>query len=1018
MPAAQIGGTAINGDFKKEDWKKMKRNYHISAAIMLLIMTVTFIIPHLSANAADDAPGTGIIEIPEEGIRLEYTVLGGNITEATNDGYKSQFFINGAVHPGETLSIAVSGNGTTMSQFNPVNQDLEATLTVWFDAGNGEENREIMTLAPGESGSVSSSFIVPKDARTVKIFGYIGNAWINPNGGGSRDLYLNVEFEVVAEEMPIIGQEQEQESDPESSESIPKPTSGRSLWRTIVTVGISIAGTMGVIAAELANKAAASGKDEQPTDETVYVLNPSHKLFNLEVNKPVTLNVNGYRVTQEGHQIEKGALISISLPPVLAEYFSLQTTGSNGQVSCIITLLKIPSASTATLDVNGVFPHGKANTQVQLAFKMKFAISPVNSPNITYYEKEKRWQAPELIASFRDPVQNTPIKVGFYFGFMDPPLRFEPDILEVKESYSSDDGLTYNFKLNVRDGIDLKTYFGENLTDDNGRVTVNVVVKDEKGKEYAAKTELQLHPQLKMIAYAYDPDKGKGKNNRPKTPYQGLELKDTQFIVDGIDVLPVLFFFVRTDKEVAEGDEYLSAVDLVDVLSVKFTTGKFPDPEVSEADSGDGLFAYRVRSSDFIPYTKEEEKNYFLEVELVMRVGTPKNISLAGMTQLIFMSPQFMKFHFWVVPGEYQGTSEAFAYVQLYPSKTGVPNMPLTLEIENPPDRDRGFLELINGDREQNTREPDLYTSDEYLPLPKGSACWGLRYSGMRWDNFTPSVFGASSPSEYRVICTGPESDTGAIWQTSQTINLGQNINTLLSDLLCSADSLQLNSPYWKESVVPYFIRGPLTNIISWFVPEYELYVCKEMRERIIEWLVSRSIYKKGDDPKKIQSMFKMNGIEYELYQIYAWHVWAGIFLSGSDDKHAKALDPWWEQRWDDPSLKNHENLITVYSELNLKLSERGLSVRAISTIIAGVLPFAYLLAPILAKFGIIKSIPAIVQFINIWLFGSGGAATAVNALEGVDETSAIYNQQDRRKNRYDRSWFTNFIQSLSNTDD
>ncbi|MBE0698690.1 MAG: hypothetical protein IH586_17365, partial [Anaerolineaceae bacterium] len=724
--------------------------------------------------------------------------------------------------------------------------------------------------------------------------------YVNCDAGMNRYNYqwVGKDSEAMQAPPPAIPESIQPTPEPESSPPAPKPAPGRSLWRTIVAVGISIAGTLGVIAGELANKAAqaaASGEEEQPTEETVYVLNPSHKLFNLEINKPVTLNVNGYRVTQEGYQIEKGALISISLPPDLAEYFNLQTTGSNGQVSCIITLLKIPSASFATLEVNGVFPHGKANTQVQLAFKMKFAISPVNSPNITYSEKEKRWQAPELVASFRDPVQNTPIKVGFYYGFTDPPLTFDPDILEVKEGYSSDDGLTYNFMLKVKDDINLETFFGEDLTEDDGRVMVNVVVKDEKGKEYPAKTELQVHPQLKMIAYAYDPDKGKAKNNRPETPYQGLELKDTQFIVDGMDVLPLLFFFVRTDKEAAEGDEYLSAVDLVDVLSVKFTAGKLPDPEANDEDSGDGLFAYRVRSSDFIPYTRDEEKNYSLEVEPVMRAGAPKNIGLAGMSHLIFVSPQFMKFHFWVVPGQYRGTSEAFAYVQLYPLKTGVPNLPLSLEIENPPNSDRGFLELVNGDREQNTREPDISTSDEYLPLAKGSACWGLRYSGMSWDNLNPSVFGASSPSEYRVICTGPKSDTGPIWQTSLTINVGQNINTLLSDLLGAADNLQLNNPYWKDSVIPYFIRGALTNIISWFVPEYQLYVCKEMRERIIDWLVSRSNYLKGDDPKKVQSMIKMNGIEYELYQIYAWHVWAGIFLSGSEDKHAKALDPWWE---------------------------------------------------------------------------------------------------------------------------
>ncbi len=237
----------------------MKKNYHIPAAILLVIMTAMIFIPHLSVSAADDGPGTGIIEIPDEGIRLNYTVLGGNITEATNDGWKSQYFIKGTARPGETISIAVSGNGTTMSKFNPVNQDLEATMSVWFDAGNGEEKRKNLTLAPGASGSVTSNFIVPDDARTVKIVGYIGNAWLNPNGGGSRDLTLQVEFEVVADEMPIIGQgqEQEQKPGPNPAEPTPKTTTipGGSLWRTIVAVGISIAGTLGVIAGELGNKA-------------------------------------------------------------------------------------------------------------------------------------------------------------------------------------------------------------------------------------------------------------------------------------------------------------------------------------------------------------------------------------------------------------------------------------------------------------------------------------------------------------------------------------------------------------------------------------------------------------------------------------------------------------------------------------------------------------------------------------------------------------------------------------------
>lgn len=845
--------------------------------------------------------------------------------------------------------------------------------------------------------------------------------YITCTAGMNRYNYQWVE--TASEELATILENEDPEPEPEWEPLPPttSPGSGPLIPRVIVVVGIAIAGTLSAIAGELANKAAqaaASGKEEQPSEETVYVLNPSHKQFDLEVNKTVTLTVNAYSVTKEGHQIEKGANISLNLPPNLAEFFNIKTTTSTGQLTANITLLKIPSASSVILDVNGIFPLGKEKAEVQLKFKMDFTILPVDSPNITFNEKEKLWQPPELVACFRDPVQNSPINVGFYYGFMDPPLTFEPDILEVKEGYSSDDGLTYNFKLKMRDGIDLETYFGEDLTDNDGLVMVNVVVKDEKGKEYKAKTTLQVHPQLKMICYAYDPEKGKGKNNRPKTPYPGLELEDMQFIADGKDLLPILIFFVRTDKEVTVGEEYLSAMDMVDVINIQHT-GEFPDPEPITEESGEGLFAYRIYSNDLTPYTKDKKKNHFISVEPVLRAGVPKNYGLAGMSpHLVQIYPQFLQFQFWVVPGRLCGTSEAYAYVQLNPLKIGVPNLPLSLEIENPPNKDRGFLELINGDRDQTTREKDLYTSNEYIPLAQGSACWGLRYSGIRWDNLNSSTFGGSSPSEFRVICNGPLSDTGSpIWQTSQTINVERNISTLLSDLLIDADSLKLNNPYWKGlyDACPYTMRGAITNIASNLVTGLEPYVCKQMSQRIISWLLNRSLYQKGDDPKKIQSIIKMNGIEYEQYEIPHWHVWAGIFPSGLKKENGKALDPWWEQRWDNDSLRNHENLITVYTELNMKLSERGLSVTTISAIIAGVLAVAYVATALAAAVGLKVAVAAVVKYITVWLYGSGGVAVYINAGEGVDKTSAINNEDGTKKN-YQPSWFMNFIESLRNS--
>jgi len=482
---------------------------------------------------------------------------------------------------------------------------------------------------------------------------------------------------------PVIGQEPEIESEPEFEPELPTlPASGGAVGRIIVVVGIAIAGTLSTIAGELANKAsqaAASSEEKQPEEEIVYVLNPSHKQFDLEVNKPVTLTVNAYRVTKEGHQLENGAEISLNLPPDLAECFSIQTSTSPGQLAANITLLKIPSASAVILDVNGVFPQGKAKTEVKLMFKMDFTISPVHTPNITFNEKEKLWQPPELVACFREPVHKTPLQVGFYYGFMDPPLTFEPDILEVKEGYSSDDGLTYNFKLRMRDGIDLETYFGGDLTDDDGRVKVNVAVKDEKGKEFTAETDLQVSPQLRMIAYSYNRDV---KTPEPRLPNEGLELDNMEFVADGIDKLPLVIFFIRSDKQVAKGSEAEAVMDIVDVKKIDWiTTESFEEPAVNAANTSNGFFAYDLASRELIAADKTSVNGtYELEVDAWIISGAPKNYSIDGSSLRFKVKPQFILLRMWVVPGYKQNTSEAIAYAKLLPSHKPFTGLKLTLE--------------------------------------------------------------------------------------------------------------------------------------------------------------------------------------------------------------------------------------------------------------------------------------------------------------------------------------------------
>ena len=755
------------------------------------------------------------------------------------------------------------------------------------------------------------------------------------------------------------------EWDPIAPTAMPEP-GGLPVARVIVVVGVAIAGTMSAIAAELANQAAqaaASGKEEPPAEEIVYVLNPSHKRFDLKVDRPVTLTVNGYRVTQGGYQKEPGALISISLPPELAEFIQLQTTDSSGQVTCVITLLKIPSASMATLDIQGIFPHGKASAQVQLTFKMEFAIYPVRSPNITYHEKEKRWLAPELVACFRDPVQKTPVRVGYYYGFTDPPLTFEPDILEVKEGYSSDDGLTYNFKLNVRAGIDLEDYFGADLTDDDGRVTVNVVVKDEKGEAYAATTALQVSPKLRLVAYSYHQNvKTRGLR---ASPYEGLELDDMEFIADGIDQLPLVLFFIRSDKEVASGSEAEVVMDIVDVKKIDWiTTTSFEEPAVNAANTGGGFFAYDLRSTNAITASQDTVNGeYCLEVDARIRPGGPKNYSIEGNSLRFAVKPQFTLLRLWVVPGSRRDTSEALAYVSLEPCRKPLPKKNLELSFEC---GEGVSLSLDGCDAVQSSTELDR-TSSGGAFITKGSVLWTLRYSGLSWSSLPTATF--------TVRCAMQDKDGNATSVArSVSVNLLDNVNGMLEDMFNDAAlGREINNSYWNSmpaTIESY--RGPLWNIYQNFSTTAP-FVCYRMRDRIIGWLQDRRHYDNPSDPRRqIALMKRMNGLEFDYYASQPAHDWAGFFLSsmGKYGSYA-ALDPWWGQHWKNPDYKD-------YNKLRGKWGERA----RIYSMYAMVAVLAVALVKMLATYGIAVSLSAAISAISAWL--AGASTVQILAILGI----------------------------------
>ena len=380
------------------------KSWHGFTWIILCIASLLLVMPASgTAQAQDDGEYWELIsvDVQEKPAKDYYTYKisrGSGTVRAESNGESFQASMTWTepgqrYAAGQSIDLTISVNideynwddddpGYLNQGLNYMGADISARIDE-PDMGPGSTTRGAISFTDSEGEYLA---IVKTDYGKIAIGSQtlrVSAKFPPGSDGAQKSIYVNCtagmncyNYQWVAKDsegLTTIPENIEPETEPEGEPSTPTTTPASGLIpRIIVVVGITIAGTMSAIAANLANKAAqaaVSGNDEQPTEEIVYVLNPSHQRINLEINQPVTLNVNGYRVTQGGYQIEPNAQISIGLPPDLAEYFSLQTTGSSGQVSCIITLLKRPSAATAALDIQACFRMAKSMRKSSWRFK-------------------------------------------------------------------------------------------------------------------------------------------------------------------------------------------------------------------------------------------------------------------------------------------------------------------------------------------------------------------------------------------------------------------------------------------------------------------------------------------------------------------------------------------------------------------------------------------------------------------------------------------------------------------------
>jgi hypothetical protein len=250
----------------------------------------------------------------------------------------------------------------------------------------------------------------------------------------------------------------------------------------------------------------------------------------------------------------------------------------------------------------------------------------------------------------------------------------------------------------------------------------------------------------------------------------------------------------------------------------------------------------------------------------------------------------------------------------------------------------------------------------------------------------------------------------------TETININENVSKMLKDLLTDPDMAdRLNNPFYEEHTnVPNFCRGALWNILM-LLDSTKPFVCEPMRKAIISWLEQRRNYDEPtvwrDAKTKMTLMRSMNGIEFDYYAMRPAHVWAGFFLSGTD-RYAdyKALDPWWNQRWKDPSYASPAGLMDREGQHTM-VAENAAA--AVVSAVALVGLFSFQPVTVVIAFG------TGLRAIMLWL--AGGSPAAIMTLLGLRVVEEILLTSDSNLIRaggaypsYKREWFRLYIPQIT----
>lgn len=698
---------------------------------------------------------------------------------------------------------------------------------------------------------------------------------------------------------------------------------------------VKVVGTAAALAAGVAmiSRILSSRRARKPTrpPQYGYILQLSAEEIQVEEGKPATVSTRVWRVDEQGaiSPVPDATLAVASPDPAL----QVSPDSGKGTIECTVVLVRQPGSPTIVLTVTGQAGGQTVQASVRVVLqplRLGAWVAGLKEADAFFDARARAWGFREIVAFFHDTDEKpcTP-PAGCTFQ-----VAAVPDVLEAGPA-RSDDGLTWTLAVRLRPGTDLDAHLGPLLQRHEGRVKATVTATAADGRVLASTVAYRLRPTLTVFLRAFDGDPQREDGHE----YVGAVLPPGELVADGRDAVHLVAFVCRTDladdPRRAFERRFPAPLDLTVELTGRDADAfqvcpptRLTDPALLPRLVPEGCTAFAVSARRPILHDgRTREVGARLRAKLLDSRHS-SGYEIAEDTVEITLSVDPVHLALWVLPGQYRGTSEAWAFARVVlprePWAVPLPGLTLELGVEQP--GNGACLQIhASGPDIRLSRTPGAVTADLVASQPQalsphqrqsgvirrntplGVAGWLLHYSGLTWANAPSSCF------IVKCRCAGLDE------AVSFTVDVGENGRQLASALEAAVHGLDMTNPefdsYWSSPSLVSLLtvaeaRGPLYNmrtcaydIAVWAglmtpAPEGDRaywirYNCGQYSARIVTWLMERRHLGAA------ATALRMNGIEFCQYVCPGIHDWAGIHLSGAGVNDDPAfIDPWWWQEW------------------------------------------------------------------------------------------------------------------------